>query len=824
MVCSLYSRSAIQLFVFLDGATVNGEITTKPVENAINDEEEEPMEVDENVCDSSEDVTDSQEQNGVTIVEEDGNSVNANSVEVASSVDESSQDVTTIDDNSESEEQENGEEREEVVEEEEEDGEEEEEDEEEEVTEKEETDKADVNSIEIEKSVEIKDNELDSKEETNTQDHTIELNDSGEDVMIVDSDTPTQNGKEQKSPSKPDIDLSDEPEVINLDTPVKKKKKEPQTLLISPRRSSRNLNKQKSYAETDKEEVEVRKVTTAHSDESDIEEVLPQDPLAVGETEKKKSRNTSPAIVVKDTKRLVEIAAKSSPSSGGGKKEPTLVIIDTNSILSGRGPVPLIPSSKAQMMQRSNTQITSSKSSSVSSYPILPMALPAQGIYPPNMRATITPIPMNTATPSQTQSQGKSTPTPPPAPLLPTLTDDMFVVEAPSFIVPYVYEKPPIKELKQFVKEFRSEIPKSSDKSKKERDDGKDKSKKDGDDKDKSKKDGDDKDDEKSEDETSESPKEQKDDESDDKSDVEDSDTADPKKPYSYFSSPLGKFFIDIGHSLVQEYVQTDLLRQQKRKRDREGGQNSTTNKNIQSLIKNLEYTKENNEPYKMETKKCEFCSFKTESGLVMAFHLETPHMKNFVYRCNFCPYEVRSPHDILFHMEAEHAVRGRLERAPAFHQCPNCPFEENQKGKLSRHLVACTRKFKPERNLEPPVDWEPPAKIPRVPKMKQNNLATTATVYQALAKSPQQQYQMYTKMQANSMMNRGRGRPSLGTPVINKPVQQSMIRAPAGMVYKQTMTGGSVLVPTSYQLSGSQVYQVNIVYYISYFLRFSSV
>lgn len=46
----------------------------------------------------------------------------------------------------------------------------------------------------------------------------------------------------------------------------------------------------------------------------------------------------SATIVVKDTKRLVEIANKSSPSttpSQTGKKEPTLVIIDTNSILSG---------------------------------------------------------------------------------------------------------------------------------------------------------------------------------------------------------------------------------------------------------------------------------------------------------------------------------------------------------------------------------------------------------------------------------------------------------------------------------------------------------
>lgn len=102
-----------------------------------------------------------------------------------------------------------------------------------------------------------------------------------------------------------------------------------------------------------------------------------------------------------------------------------------------------------------------------------------------------------------------------------------------------------------------------------------------------------------------------------------------------------------------------------------------------------------------MVFKKCEFCAFKTESSLAMSYHLETPHVKNYVYKCNFCPHETRSPHDILYHMEAEHMVRGRLERALSFHQCPNCPFEENQKGKLSRHLMACSRKYKPERSVK---------------------------------------------------------------------------------------------------------------------------
>lgn len=189
-------------------------------------------------------------------------------------------------------------------------------------------------------------------------------------------------------------------------------------------------------------------------------------------------------------------------------------------------------------------------------------------------------------------------------------------------------------------------------------------------------------------------------------------------KSDNYFDLSLGKFFINIGLNLVQEFVQNDLLKQQNRKlhREKKGGHSTKiTESSIASLKKNLEFSKENNAPYAFKQHKCEFCTFKTESSLVMAHHLETPHMKNSVYKCNFCVYDSRSPHDILYHMEAEHNTRGKLEKAPAYHQCANCPFEDNGKGKLARHLIACAKKFKPELNLAPPIEWEPPAKIPKV-------------------------------------------------------------------------------------------------------------
>jgi len=217
---------------------------------------------------------------------------------------------------------------------------------------------------------------------------------------------------------------------------------------------------------------------------------------------------------------------------------------------------------------------------------------------------------------------------------------------------------------------------------------------------------------------------------------------------------------MQIGMNLVQEYVQTDLLRTQKRKQGK-GSTSAETQLAINSLIKNLEFSKENNEPFHLEMKKCEFCSFKTESTLVMQHHLETPHMRNYVYKCNFCPMEVRSPHDILYHMQAEHNTRGRLERGPAFHQCPNCPFEDNQKGKLTRHILACTKKFRPERNLEPAVDWEPPAKIPRLNRTRPVG-PTTPNALAAMAMSAKGPQPLLPKLLPAPITGRGRGRPPM--------------------------------------------------------------
>lgn len=526
---------------------------------------------------------------------------------------------------------------------------------------------------------------------------------------------------------------------------------------ITPRRSSRNI-KRTSYIEKELEE-------EVDDDGSDIEEIKPEDPLAGIDSKDKENsklmkspiRNSKTTIVVNDTKRLVEIAA-GSKSIKGGKKEPTLVIIDTNSILSGRGGVPV-----------SNNKPHHSVSNS-SPFSVVPMSgMTTQTMYP-NMRTTITPVPMTSkAAQLSPKISSMTTVTPTIPPILPTLTDDMFVVEAPSFIVPYVYEKPPLKPLKEFVTKIERSIEEMEKEEKLKRlaDENKDNDEYKEDSLDIIKR-GNDKSDESDFEGKSKRDGDDRGDNSIDLiehgfssiSDKHELRQDDRNKIPTYFDLPLGKFFMQIGMNLVQEYVQTDLLRTQKRKQGK-GSTSAETQLAINSLIKNLEFSKENNEPFHLEMKKCEFCSFKTESTLVMQHHLETPHMRNYVYKCNFCPMEVRSPHDILYHMEAEHNTRGRLERGPAFHQCPNCPFEDNQKGKLTRHILACTKKFRPERNLEPAVDWEPPAKIPRLNRARPVG-PTTPSALAAMAMSAKGPQPLLPKLLPAPITGRGRGRPPM--------------------------------------------------------------
>jgi hypothetical protein len=355
------------------------------------------------------------------------------------------------------------------------------------------------------------------------------------------------------------------------------------------------------------------------------------------------------------------------------------------------------------------------------------------------------------------------------ATLLPNLTDDMFVLEAPSFIVPYIYEKPPTTSLKNVVSEIGKTIitrdtPKKSaavdddfsgaeseanNVKSLESSDVEDKKQSAKQSKNKSRRRGATNGDESwdeyntsTDDEASDGEKRTKVLIKESHNDIESIKThiispdtvsesiIGENKNDSYFESPLGKFFMTIGVNLVQEYVQSDLLRQQKRRREKEGkAPSASTQMAINSLQKSLEVSKENNAPFKHKMKRCDFCPFKTESDLILSQHYEYPHFKNNIYKCNYCEYEARPVHDILYHMEAIHNIKGRLEKPLSYHQCPNCPFEDNGKSKMVRHEAACAKKYKAEINCSPPMDWEPPAKIPRI-KAK-HGLVGAATAYQ---------------------------------------------------------------------------------------------
>lgn len=546
-----------------------------------------------------------------------------------------------------------------------------------------------------------------------------------EDRINDQNDTESRSNEIKKSLEDSKISLDKSVTIVKVPDPKqssssssKKKVKSLPDITLTPRRSTRNINKLKSFF-SDKEE--------------EKKELIADDNVKISPM---KTPVVTKPIVVNDTKKLVEIATGTKQKSN--KKEPTLVIIDTN-MLSGRSSLPMAVSVQSNT-QNNTINVSQSTTSKTIQNSYNRVQQPQTTIKPFILATTPTPV----ATPPIV---------PKPPIILPTLTDDMFVVEAPSFIVPYVYEKPPKKPLKEFVEKIEDKIKdtkedvdenqseedntslsKNNENYQKEKsnntsensekmdvdesenqelsaekksDNGKEnKNKENGDepilldDADSNKKD-----DLKSKN-VSESIDNKKNDnitdltiDSDDKKTDMIKDKPKIQSP-NYFENPLGKFFMQIGVNLVQEHVQLDLLRTQRRKRDREGDKcPEEVHMAINSLIKTLEFSKENNDPFQFGLKKCELCNFKSESSLVMAHHLETPHMTaNYCYRCNFCTFQVRSPHEILQHMDS-HSIRGRLERGPALHQCPSCPFEDSYKGKLTRHLISCTKKYRPEIN-----------------------------------------------------------------------------------------------------------------------------
>ena len=508
-------------------------------------------------------------------------------------------------------------------------------------------------------------------------------------------------------------------------SPMQKTPKKGDNSDVSPRRSGRKKTPTKYQelleAERESSEEEIEEVEEIKDDDSDIQEVEADDsPLTAGGsvTITPKNSNSSqkkPNVVTIDDLKTLQKLATTAKASMDREKSDRASVLDTQSIIAGKmgsgvsitpaKPKTPAPSSSSAVSGISNMSPAGlTLGSGVTIRPNKPAAA-SSGAAAGN-GVSIVPVDKaansNNSTSSSSGSSGSSTATSTTGSKAteadPNLTDDTYVVEAPSFIVPYVYEKPP----KEEIKAFKESIEKIVEEKKKEKEKKREAGEEVSDDEEDKKKDKEDSDSEDEEEKKARKEKEAKEKEQKEK---EKKDSKD-----NYFSSTLGKYFIDLGMNLVQEFVQKDLLREQQRRSVKD--KSVAVIHAIKSLEHNLEESKDKNEGFHFSLRKCKFCSFRTESRLVLEHHMETPHMRNFIYRCNFCEYETKIPQEVLFHMDSEHGIKGKLERAPYYHQCPQCPFEDNGKGKLTRHKVGCDKRFKAEENQKPDRDWDPPAKI----------------------------------------------------------------------------------------------------------------
>ena len=556
-------------------------------------------------------------------------------------------------------------------------------------------------------AVVLSDSSEDENSESEASSSTSKFRSAERSVAVSESEG-ISNGPTSTSQSRMEYEEDDKPVSIHSDSD----EKEDDCIMIDDENKKANANTSANSGGSGEKSLKKQRSKMTDFDD-DIEEIV-EDPLEVENPAKRIKLSSGATITNVDLSR---------PSSGSSASS---------------FPVNLSTNSRSSSGSSQALNLTTSKTSSGS---------------------LLNPFANQSSSANQSSTSNSTS-------LLPNITEDMFVLEAPSFIVPYIYEKPPSTSLRSIVTEIgRTIVPDKKEKDRKQYDDDFSNAGSDANNI-KSVDSSDNENQKKSKKKSSRRRGATNGDESwDEYNTSTDEDASDGEgrtkvlikeshadiesikthiigpdnvsqsligdnKNDSYFDSPLGKFFMTIGVNLVQEYVQSDLLRQQKKKREKEGkAPSAATQMAINSLQKSLEISKENNAPFKHKQKRCDFCPFKTESAMVLSQHYEIPHQRNNVYKCNYCEYEARPVHDILYHMEAIHNMKGRLDKPFSYHLCPNCPFEDNGKSKILRHEVACVKKFKPEINLCPPLDWEPPAKIPRI-KAK-HGLVGAATAYQ---------------------------------------------------------------------------------------------
>jgi len=287
---------------------------------------------------------------------------------------------------------------------------------------------------------------------------------SSESITDKSEESESVGGKEDVSKSDTTKDTSansDDKEVETInDSPKKTPKKKEEVAEEPLRRSSRKKTPTKYHEMLIKEmemespsEEEIEEVEEIKDDDSDIQEIEAEDPLG-GESSlsitPKNSKDKKPNVVTIDDLKTLQRLATSAKQSVDKAKSDNLMIIDTQSIIAGK--------------MGSGVSITPAKPKTVPT-PTTPSGL---NISPAGLTlgsgVTIEPNKPSVGqgvsiTPAAEKTSGNSS-----QPLSdPNLTDDTFVVEAPSFIVPYVYEKPP----KEAIRDFKESIEKQVEDKKK---------------------------------------------------------------------------------------------------------------------------------------------------------------------------------------------------------------------------------------------------------------------------------------------------------------------------------------------------------------------
>merc|ERR1712198_640363 len=159
-------------------------------------------------------------------------------------------------------------------------------------------------------------------------------------------------------------------------------------------------------------------------------------------------------VTIDDLKTLQRLATSAKQSVDKAKND-NLMIIDTQSIIAGK-----MGSGVSITPAKPKTQSTPTTPSGLNIGPA-GLTLGSGVTIKPNkpntnsVSASVTPTSVDKSENKSSSSTLSD----------PNLTDDTFVVEAPSFIVPYVYEKPP----KEGIKDFKESIDKLVEEKKKEK-------------------------------------------------------------------------------------------------------------------------------------------------------------------------------------------------------------------------------------------------------------------------------------------------------------------------------------------------------------------